>query len=519
MGKKFPFHLLLAFGGQSSLSPNLQINVISPLAVGAPDELLGYTSLSSGAVTYSSSDVTKATIVQVGGSYYLHAVAAGTVTITASQAASGSYASATSPGSATIAQFPTLPGLTAHFDFTNASSVTTAGSKLVTITEPVQGIVMTQNNPTYQPTYNTGGKNGLNYANFNGAYMTGALVQGTVSYTAYMVRANQSTQINYIWQIGSSGSNGYYMAECETVTGAWKVAASVREAVGTQTALGSTATIGLVEAMCSSYGVTDGNQYYNISGYSFVLGGQPSGVPIAPTGQTQFGGIGGVLSNPDFYELIIYNQQHTQAQTIQMMDWLKYKYALSYANNFNSFGDSIATATIPGTTSSWPQLALQSIVSNKYCYNRNNSVPGYTTDDVVAGMTANVINQFIPKIKNVFVMTAGHNDIAADKTADYIWNNILNNITTPALNAGYTVIIGTVLNSTGFTGQRAVVQADVNNRIRTLLPAGATYVDFQAIPQMADPNNTTYFGDGVHPTDAGLLLMANLVYPMIQSYF
>ncbi|MDN3582776.1 GDSL-type esterase/lipase family protein [Mucilaginibacter flavus] len=79
----------------SNDTPLFYINPIKTMAVGDVDQLLGYVSSSLGAVTFASSDTSKATIVVTDGNAYLHAVSTGDVTITANQAANGSYATAT----------------------------------------------------------------------------------------------------------------------------------------------------------------------------------------------------------------------------------------------------------------------------------------------------------------------------------------------------------------------------------------------------------------------------------------
>ncbi len=109
-------------------TPLFYINPVKTMAVGDADQLLGFVSSSAGAVTFVSSDTSKATIVVTGGNSYLHAVAEGDVTVTANQAANGSYSAATDNSLGTVVTATVVDDIT-YSTLAAGKAATSNGSK------------------------------------------------------------------------------------------------------------------------------------------------------------------------------------------------------------------------------------------------------------------------------------------------------------------------------------------------------------------------------------------------------
>ena len=139
-------------------------------------------------------------------------------------------------------------------------------------------------------------------------------------------------------------------------------------------------------------------------------------------------------------------------------------------------------------------------------------------------------------VKNIAIIIEPTNDInaaasgniAAPSTAaggggGSVGTNAWNNYTLPDIialeAAGFTVLVPTILNrswsgSAGDITDKTAAQLDWNTLARA---SGRTVVDYQALPNMANPANATYFSDGVHPTTAGYLEMATLLASVLNG--
>jgi len=526
MGKKFPFHLLLAFGGQSSLSPNLQINAISPLAVGSPDELLGYTSLSSGAVTYSSSDVTKATIVQVGGSYYLHAVAAGTVTITASQAAAGSYASATSPGSATIFAFPNISGLAEYFDFTNLPSMVISGSNITQITGK-QGNVSTQGTVARQPIINTSGA--TPYAQFNNSFMSGADFFTGVDFTILVVyRITDGTKITQCpFFIGSTPSwTGFGLlanaSDLHNNSGLYYLGTGFE-----RPAYDSGTTINQWMIQAGSH-ATGSNKWYNEAG-ALNTSIPSNTAPIDPAGTAHY--IGQIVANAagtnlyaDVQAVLIYEGQKTDTEVKSLYDYFYKKKAVTPPINIVYNGDSITYGY--GSVSSFPFQTYQQLTANnsRFTAISNYAVVGVDSAYVLANISQ-VANAYNPNTTNVYFLMIGINDLnngtGPTSLAQYQAN--INGILAAVNASGTWIIVVSTIIISGLQVSNPTLMAlyiQYNNWLRTLAGGNIHVIDSAAIPQFSDPSNTTYFqGDQLHLTVTGDTIEANNLSVFMNALF
>lgn len=108
-----------------------------------------------------------------------------------------------------------------------------------------------------------------------------------------------------------------------------------------------------------------------------------------------------------------------------------------------------------------------------------------------------------------------------------IGTNVWNNYTLPDIRtlkaAGFIVLVPTTINrnwagsATDIT-QKTAAQLDWNTLARNNTVAeGYTLVDYQALSQLSNTNDGTYFADGVHPTSTGYGVMANLLASVLNG--
>lgn len=110
---------------------------------------------------------------------------------------------------------------------------------------------------------------------------------------------------------------------------------------------------------------------------------------------------------------------------------------------------------------------------------------------------------------NTYVQEAGTNDLRAGTPATTLISAI-QSVIGKAKAAGFISYVATVMNDDQ-TGANATQKQTYNTWLRNNWPSFADGIlDFQAAPELQDPNNTTYFVDKLHPTVAGQAVMARV---------
>lgn len=115
-----------------------------------------------------------------------------------------------------------------------------------------------------------------------------------------------------------------------------------------------------------------------------------------------------------------------------------------------------------------------------------------------------------PKHASVLVIESGSNDLAGGNTADFLYQNVTRIFTQRAQNAGWYVIVDTIL-PRGDAGwnvdQSREEQRVAYNKLVRANSAGADAVNDLAgdpvIGDAVDPGTSKLFGDKTHPTKAG----------------
>ena len=127
------------------------------------------------------------------------------------------------------------------------------------------------------------------------------------------------------------------------------------------------------------------------------------------------------------------------------------------------------------------------------------------------------------RTKNALILAAGTNDIATSgRTGSVVLADQYQAAATAAA-LGFKPFLCTILPrnpGSGFDVTNFNTQSGyVNTHTRAEAPGmGYGVIDFAAIPQAADPTNTTYFSDGIHPTVALQALMAATAATAVQTW-
>ncbi len=125
--------------------------------------------------------------------------------------------------------------------------------------------------------------------------------------------------------------------------------------------------------------------------------------------------------------------------------------------------------------------------------------------------------------KRVARVNAGINDLRGGTTDTVIYNAIVAYCTW-LRSIGVKVIISTIVIQAldaQYTAQAETYRLSVNSQIRANWPTFADGIaDYDAIPQLADPNNTTYFTtDKLHLTALAYQLQGGVLVPIVPPLF
>lgn len=148
----------------------------------------------------------------------------------------------------------------------------------------------------------------------------------------------------------------------------------------------------------------------------------------------------------------------------------------------------------------------------------NQSVFGTLSSTLYANRVAHLSGIDMATSKNAYYIGVGSNDLNADVPANTIWTSYLLPSIQYAQSQGRQVIVGTVLSRSTFTAPREAERLALNNLKRTNAATyGYTVADYDTQPDLANPANTTYYLDGIHPTSLGYTRMAAVLAPLVQA--
>lgn len=267
----------------------------------------------------------------------------------------------------------------------------------------------------------------------------------------------------------------------------------------------------------------------NSSGSSNVImamNAQQVSVPANDPGMVTGGwlgagnGLNNLLEFCDILGVAVYNRTLTGSEPNTVFDFMSNYYkATPRTDSKNTVfcGDSITFgigSTNPDYYSYPAQLARMPSHQPKY---ENSSFGGSVINSGAVNYVGTTgTNAYLSYNENAsvntVVMLIGSNDInnsvpfATITGSYYFWITGIRNVHPTAKIVGCTV-----LNRQGWDATQLSVQTGLNNWV--MLTGNFDYtVNTQAIPQLADPNNTAIFFDGAHLTNLGYFYLAQGVY-------
>jgi len=240
------------------------------------------------------------------------------------------------------------------------------------------------------------------------------------------------------------------------------------------------------------------------------------------------GPLGDSLLHGAVSQAIVVDRVITDAENDALATWLKFNQGPQYCPPeiplVGVSGDSIARAGfglygVP-VAQSWAMLAQQGLNATQPVNLVNIAFSGDTIVHQRDVTFPTVLAPFYTssRARNVLVIAAGTNDIGnightgALALADYY------SFADAAKAVGWRIVVCTILNrNAGAFFNTEQANFNVALRAGWVGKGYSALADVQAIPQLANPLDLTYFSDGIHPTIAGHALMAPVEQAAIQA--
>lgn len=352
----------------------------------------------------------------------------------------------------------------------------------------------TQATANQKPLYVTGALNSLpvvRFDGFNDLLTTPTLFNSgyNTAFTAVVVYRLQAPDTNLNVILASADVNFYLTRSKQTIP--VLVNGAITNIASDDSIAWSVETVrydGLVKAVR-----VDGRLVYSAASVGTL--NASGALAIGATASTTF------PADADIAEIVIYNSAVSDRELKLVETGLARKYNLA-RKAITIIGDSIASA-IATASDSWPAKLTRSLgITNwrtaNYAYSGEQA------------LTATQVARAIPDIKtgDVLFYALGSNDVAAGTVAATLEAQIQSDCQRLQA-AGANVIVCTILPRT--TGGFDAARNTINTWIRAnYLTFSSGLCDFALEPTMGPDgaaSNATYYADGIHPTDAGWVLM------------
>lgn len=246
----------------------------------------------------------------------------------------------------------------------------------------------------------------------------------------------------------------------------------------------------------------------------------------------RFGGFSsGFNLSGDIAEAISYNRTLTDTEVLDVRQYLLSKYGLTADPDplIVFHGDSITfgfSASGPSTT--YPSVT-RSLLGSSSWMTDNQGVSGRTIQ-TIAGLIGTALSDVkrTGTPRNVVCVLGGVNDASAGRSTSQILADI-ESACLAARSAGFTVLVGTLLDCTGFltfpggysgfATDRATINASIRSNYLTYADAVMDFAADSRIGANGAADSATYFADKLHPTDAGNAIMAEIAADAVRSLF
>lgn len=260
-----------------------------------------------------------------------------------------------------------------------------------------------------------------------------------------------------------------------------------------------------------------------------VLGGAMPGGNNPLALFTYFAG-SGLYHNGQIRAVGVLNREATLADVAALKTWAQTYHGVTLPTRFVVFeGDSITMGHGITNRQSYPAGTLaKAFYQTAYTY-ADIATSGASIQVDIPGRAATTDALYdATRAKNILVIMAGINDIAAGRTTTQVTTDLWS-YTDARRVTGYKVLVGTVIPAGRQAGWAPADQAALNTAIAAVNAAITAnwalhadgMIDFTSLAPFNDPasfSNLTYYqADQLHPTAAGAAILANAADPVLQT--
>lgn len=411
-----------------------------------------------------------------------------------------------------IESMPTISGYYAHYDI-SSTPPTLNGTKIITISD-ISGNSrnITQATDTLRPDYSaTGGSNNLGYANITGSkLLASAAITLAQPFTVVLVRKIASayptsgTGFNGLVPMSSTGVVGIYNRSY--VTGSYSahnvggIGGTALMPVYANNANNGDWCIDVCKINGTSSAICDNGAIYD----EYLASTNPTNLGTTGSDKIQIGITGSNLSWL-FSEMIIYSSAVSNDDMSRLFSYLKYKYKINRKPVISVFGDSISAGFNATLNDGFAQIIANSI--DGACARWAVSGSGVSTpaNSNLIDRVNTAIASKMPKQSYIILQTGTNIDGGINST----WYNGLKSAVVALKNYG--ILNDRIcLASPPYTSTRVSNLTLINNYMQLIASeTGVMYAN--CTESTLNAGGDALIADGVHPNDAGHLVMANTI--------
>ena len=224
----------------------------------------------------------------------------------------------------------------------------------------------------------------------------------------------------------------------------------------------------------------------------------------------------------EYFALVIYPGALSDADVAAVQSALTTMYSISYAQNRQVVceGDSITA----GVKTTFDQATMRQTyeLSTKDSHYYNLGLSGTTAQTRYGARVAlwSHVNRTDAATK-IAVIWLGTNDLAAGTTGSVTYNSYLLPYIQYVQSLGYTVLVPTTIPRQALTAPQEAERITYNGLITGgAATNGYTAIDVTTLTHFqvqADASNSTYYADGIHPTNAGGAILAGYLSTFINE--
>lgn len=219
-------------------------------------------------------------------------------------------------------------------------------------------------------------------------------------------------------------------------------------------------------------------------------------------------------------EILLYNRSITPSESIRIKSYLYTKHGIGtavYTKQLIYDGDSLTKGWGSSNASSYPYF-LSNILDNTWRH-INYGLESQTLTTIVANAAANIdILYNVGYTKNVVVVWGGSNDLDDyQRTAAQVYGDLVT-YCNARRSAGFKVVVLSVIARSTMTEAMNTHRLNYNTSASVNWNTFADgFADVANDSRLSNFNDTTYFYDGIHLTNAGYSIVAGIVKTAVDG--